>query len=103
MGEKISGTSNRPKIYSTLTRLEEAGLIRKEGIEQDGGPEKRIYALTTTGKQELANWYATGVLDETRKDEFFIKLMLSLGSEQTTPIPGNSNPAEQALPGFTMI
>jgi DNA-binding PadR family transcriptional regulator len=43
------------QVYTTLTRLEESGLVRQESVGQDGGPEKRIYALTPDGAKELAN------------------------------------------------
>ncbi len=66
------------QIYSTLTRLEDSGLIYHEGVEQDGGPEKRVYDLTPSGRSELADWFATGVAGEHHRDEFFVKLMLSL-------------------------
>ena len=73
------------QVYSTLARLEESGLVSQESIEQEGGPEKRIYALTPAGEQELATWFVSGVADEPQKDEFFVKLMLSLRFDETTP------------------
>ena len=73
------------QVYTTLSRLEESGLVRQEGVEQDGGPEKRIYALTPDWSRELTNWFKSGIADEPKKDEFFVKLMLSLSSDDTTP------------------
>ncbi len=73
------------QIYATLSRLEEAGLVRQDGVEQDNGPEKRIYSLTTTGQTELAQWFVTGVATEHQRDEFFVKLMVSLYSEEVDP------------------
>ncbi len=73
------------QVYTTLSRLEESGLVCQESVEQEGGPEKRIYALTSAGEQELAGWFKTGVADEPQKDEFFIKLMLSLGVDDNLP------------------
>lgn len=69
------------QVYTTLSRLEEAGLIRQEQIEQDSGPEKRIYALTQAGQADLADWFASGVESEHQRDEFFVKLMLSIAAE----------------------
>jgi DNA-binding PadR family transcriptional regulator len=68
------------QVYTTLARLEEGGLIRQEQVGQEGGPEKRIYALTKAGQTELAAWYANGVASEHQRDEFFVKLMLSLAA-----------------------
>ncbi len=73
------------QIYTTLTRLEEAGLICQESVEQDGGPEKRIYALTESGLLELQAWFGSGVESEHQRDEFFVKLMLSLSTEGVSP------------------
>ena len=73
------------QIYTTLARLEEAGLVSQESVEQEGGPEKRIYALTPAGRTELQTWFASGVEGEHQRDEFFIKLMLSLASKDISP------------------
>lgn len=73
------------QIYSTLARLEEGGLVREEEIDQAGGPEKRIYGLTAQGKKELGQWFTTGVVGDHQRDEFFIKLMLSLASGAANP------------------
>lgn len=73
------------QIYTTLVRLEDAGLVRQDGVEQDGGPEKRIYSLTPSGRRELAEWFGAGVPPEHQRDEFFVKLMISLYSERADP------------------
>jgi DNA-binding PadR family transcriptional regulator len=73
------------QIYTTLARLEEGGLVRQEAIEQNGGPEKRIYALTDTGRAELATWLREGVTAAYQRDEFYVKLMLSLGASAVDP------------------
>jgi DNA-binding PadR family transcriptional regulator len=69
------------QIYTTLSRLEEGGLIRQEQVEQNSGPEKRIYALTEAGQAELAAWFESGVESEHQRDEFYVKLMLSLAAD----------------------
>jgi DNA-binding PadR family transcriptional regulator len=66
------------QVYSTLARLEEAGLVAEEGVEQAGGPEKRIFAITEAGQRELEAWLAEPVQSEHQRDEFFLKLMLCL-------------------------
>lgn len=73
------------QIYTTLARLEESGLVAEEAVEQEGGPEKRIYAITPAGRAELTTWFATGVESEHRRDEFFVKLMLSLAVDGADP------------------
>ncbi|MEX1248508.1 MAG: PadR family transcriptional regulator [Anaerolineales bacterium] len=73
------------QIYTTLTRLEESGLVAEEELGQDGGPEKRIYGITPQGRSELSTWFACGVEGEHQRDEFFIKLMLSIDDEKADP------------------
>jgi DNA-binding PadR family transcriptional regulator len=73
------------QIYTTLARLEDSGLVRRESTDRKGGPEKRIYAITPAGEQELASWFAEGVEEERQRDEFFVKLMLSLNADGADP------------------
>ena len=73
------------QIYTTLARLQEAGLIEQDSIEQDGGPEKIIYSLTPDGNRELSEWFNAGIATDHQRDEFFVKLMVSLYSEQADP------------------
>ena len=73
------------QIYTTLARLEEGGLVMEEGVGQDGGPEKRVYAITSTGRNVLADWFASGVELEHQRDEFFIKLLLSIATREANP------------------
>lgn len=73
------------QIYSTLTRLEKSGLVAEESVEQDAGPEKRVYAITPDGRKVLEEWFATGVSPEHQRDEFFIKIMVGLISGAADP------------------
>jgi DNA-binding PadR family transcriptional regulator len=73
------------QVYTTLTRLEKQGLIIENGVAQDGGPEKYIYAVTEQGLAELQAWFAEPVLSNRRRDEFFLKLMLSLVVQEGDP------------------
>lgn len=73
------------QIYATLTRLEEGGLVRRDGTDRDGGPDKRVYSITPEGRRELQAWFSSGVEEEGQRDEFFVKLMLSLGAEGADP------------------
>jgi DNA-binding PadR family transcriptional regulator len=73
------------QIYTTLARLEQGGLVAEDSIEQDAGPEKRIYALTPTGRKTLKEWFACGIEREHQHDEFFLKLMIGLVSGVAEP------------------
>ncbi len=41
-------------LYGALERLEKAGLVERAGEESAGGPPRRYYEITKTGRQALA-------------------------------------------------
>jgi DNA-binding PadR family transcriptional regulator len=73
------------QIYTTLARLEKDGLVVEDSIEQAGGPEKRIYAITGQGREALAGWFGSGVELEHQRDEFYVKLILSIATDGVSP------------------
>jgi DNA-binding PadR family transcriptional regulator len=73
------------QIYTTLDRLEDSGLVDQRASGQEGGPEKHIYGITEKGREELNAWFSTGIEGEHQRDEFFIKLMLSIDDEKAEP------------------
>jgi DNA-binding PadR family transcriptional regulator len=69
------------QVYTTLDRLEEAGLISRDSDLGEGDePDRRIYAITPQGESELRNWFEIGVEPEHHRDEFFLKIMAALVS-----------------------
>ena len=44
-----------PSIYSTLTKLEESGMVRMETEKVGKMPERRVYSITSKGKTMLAD------------------------------------------------
>jgi DNA-binding PadR family transcriptional regulator len=74
------------QIYTTLERLEEAGLVRRSSDLGEGDePGRRIYAVTAEGSRALKEWFASGVTPEHQRDEFFVKLMTGLVSGKADP------------------
>ena len=73
------------QIYTTFARLEKSGLIVEERVEQDAGPEKRIYDITSAGRRALNEWFASGVQREHQRDEIYIKLMIAMASGAANP------------------
>lgn len=73
------------QVYTTLSRLQASGLVEEEGVAQEGGPEKVIYAISPAGRQELETWFQTPVEVQHQRDEFFLKLMLSLATQAIDP------------------
>jgi DNA-binding PadR family transcriptional regulator len=73
------------QVYATLTRLEQGGLIVQVSLEQEGGPAKRIFALTPAGQEELRAWFQTPVKAAHQRDEFYLKLMLCVVTGRADP------------------
>lgn len=73
------------QIYTTLNRLEESGLVARQSVEQDGGPEKLIYAITPAGRAALTDWLLLPVEAQHQRDAFFLKFMLSLATGVVDP------------------
>lgn len=73
------------QIYTTLGRLEKGGLVAEQGAQQEGGPEKRIYTITQSGRQALQEWFYSPVASRHQRDEFFLKLMMSLVTGEANP------------------
>jgi DNA-binding PadR family transcriptional regulator len=44
------------QVYSTLARLLRDGLVDIEAVEPGGGPERKLYAITTAGVTDLEQW-----------------------------------------------
>jgi DNA-binding PadR family transcriptional regulator len=44
------------QVYATLARLTRDGEVVVAGVDQDEGPERKRYAITTNGEQSLERW-----------------------------------------------
>ncbi len=70
------------QVYTTLGRLEEAGLVVQTVTRRVGGPDQRIFEITDAGRAELDLWYAAGVHPGHQRDEVFLKIVLALADER---------------------
>jgi DNA-binding PadR family transcriptional regulator len=66
---------NAGQIYTTLARLSRDGLVNDTSVEQENKPDKRIYALTETGRRALLEWFSQPLTSPRVKDNFYLKLM----------------------------
>jgi DNA-binding PadR family transcriptional regulator len=74
------------QVASTLTRLNEAGLVDYNIEETDDAPDRKVYSLTQEGLEELQAWYLTPEVREYRLgDAFYVKLVLSLVRGPVSP------------------
>jgi DNA-binding PadR family transcriptional regulator len=73
------------QVYTTLERLEAAGLV--ERLKEGGAdaPGKGVYAITEAGRASLREWFAEGADAHHGQDEFFVKLVSALLSGEADP------------------
>ncbi|MGG5259419.1 PadR family transcriptional regulator [Phycicoccus avicenniae] len=46
------------QVYAALDRAAARGWVELAAVERDGGPDRRVYALTAAGRAELERWSA---------------------------------------------
>jgi DNA-binding PadR family transcriptional regulator len=64
------------QIYRELAKLEAQSWVCSEVVPQEGRPDKRLYALTDLGKQQLLAWLAKPTEPMMIKEELLIKLSI---------------------------
>lgn len=75
------------QIYTTLERLEQAGLVeRTSDLGEGDEPSRRVYAVTAAGHDVLMEWFTQSVPPDHQRDEFFVKLMVALASGEADPL-----------------
>lgn len=45
------------QVYRELATLADAGLLRFREVEQQGKPDKKVYAITAKGRKAFADWF----------------------------------------------
>ena len=67
------------QVYATLDRLEKHGRVAVAAIEQDEGPERRLYAITPAGEDALEEWLNEPLEPEPHlRSALFAKVVLSV-------------------------
>ena len=67
------------QIYATLDRLERRGRVRIAGIERAEGPDRRRYAITDEGIEELERWLSDPLEPEPHLGAaLFTKIVLAI-------------------------
>lgn len=61
------------QIYPELAKLESAGLVTFEPVEQEGKPDKKVYSITDAGFEALAQWAVVPENPGPTRDEVTLK------------------------------
>ncbi|MCP3804816.1 PadR family transcriptional regulator [Allokutzneria sp. A3M-2-11 16] len=62
------------QLYRELDQLEQAGLVSGRVVEQQRRPNKRVFALTATGRAELRAFTAEPTRPAAMRDDLLVKL-----------------------------
>jgi DNA-binding PadR family transcriptional regulator len=83
----LGDAMNAGHVYVALTRLEKAGLLTVEK-SADGGDrsDRKVYALTASGQQRVAEWIAEVSWPRPDLAEFHLKLIAAAGSGLADPL-----------------
>jgi DNA-binding PadR family transcriptional regulator len=76
--ELLGGTwlLNIGQVYTTLSRLEQDGLVIAEVVPQELLPDRKVYSLTELGEKELRRWLEEPLGGIVRmRDEVFLKVI----------------------------
>ncbi len=72
------GRLNIGHLYQTLDRLSRDGFVTSERVANDVRPDRRVFALTDAGRQELGRWLKQPAERTTGyRDELFFKLLVA--------------------------
>ncbi|MGP1384361.1 MAG: PadR family transcriptional regulator [Thainema sp.] len=67
--------ASQQQIYRELSKMEDKGWVESEKIPQEGKPDKKIYYVTDTGKQELASWFAEPTEPTPIREDLLVKVL----------------------------
>ena len=78
---------NAGQVYMTLSKLEADGLVSSEVVPQELLPDRRMYSLTSDGRQELKRWTSEASEGPVRlRDELFAKVLAALVAGDRSPL-----------------
>lgn len=66
--------ASHQQIYQQLKKMHEEKLIELTMEQQSGKPDRKVYHLTETGREELANWVEEPVKPNKVNDALLVKL-----------------------------
>jgi DNA-binding PadR family transcriptional regulator len=74
---------NFGQVYTTLQRLDKAGLVEALGSQND----KNLYCITDAGRADIDQWLATPVTQPlATRDELSIKILVAVATGYTDPV-----------------
>ena len=67
--------ASQQQIYRELGKMEKQGWVDFDLIPQTGKPDKKIYAITEAGRQELERWYPEPTEPAPIREDLLVKVL----------------------------
>jgi DNA-binding PadR family transcriptional regulator len=77
---------NAGQVYVTLNRLEKAGLVSSERVDQADRPDRKVYELTGAGRARVEEWLADTSWPKPAPAEFHLKLVAAASAGLSDPV-----------------
>jgi DNA-binding PadR family transcriptional regulator len=62
------------QIYRVLRRMDDAGWVTHTDVAQEGRPDKKVYRVSSAGREELTRWLAEPVDPAVLRDGLSVKI-----------------------------
>jgi DNA-binding PadR family transcriptional regulator len=82
----LAGALNEGQVYVTLTRLEKSGLVTSERVGQTDRPDRKVYALTLSGRERVEAWIQDTSWPKPAPAEFHLKLVVAAAAGLADPV-----------------
>ena len=88
----LASVLNEGQVYVTLGRLERSGLVRSRRVGQGDRRDRRVYELTSPGRERVRAWLEDVSWPKPAPAEFHLKLVAA-AKERACKSPGFSSGA----------
>lgn len=83
----LASVLNAGQVYVTLNRLEKAGLVGVQRVDQSGDrPDRKVYELTAAGRDRVAEWLGDTSWPKPAPAEFHLKLVAAAAAGLGEPV-----------------
>ena len=82
----LAGALNSGQVYVTLNRLQKAGLVSYERVDQADRPDRKVYELTAAGRERVVEWLRDTSWSKPAPAEFHLKLVAAAAAGLADPV-----------------
>jgi DNA-binding PadR family transcriptional regulator len=82
----LADALNGGHVYVTLNRLEKAELVVSTRVPQGDRPDRKVYALTSAGRERVHQWLSDTSWAKPAPAEFHLKLVAAAAAGMADPV-----------------